>query len=723
MATLLLSSVGTLLGGPLGGSLGALIGNQLDRALFKPGGREGPRLKELQATSSSYGTPLARHFGKVRTAGSIIWSTDLVEAREKSGGGKGQPGVTAYSYSVSFAVALASRPIRSVGRVWADGNLLRGQGGDLKVAGTMRIYTGHGDQQPDPLIASAVGTQCPAFTGLAYCVFEDLQLADFGNRIPALTFEVIADEGGVSVEPLVNDVAALDASLTLENLAGFTDEGGAVAANLKTIGQVYPMTCDASGNRLTIRPSDAVPAVAPLLPEAAADPSGDSFAASSGVSRKQKADASRMADGLRYYDLSRDFQPGLQRADGRAKAGRSTVIEFPGVLDADTARLLANKAAERAKWASERIAWRLPELNPALTPGTVVRLPAKPGLWRIESWEWRESGVEVELERLPHTAGRSQAGDAGSSLEQTDALATPTLLQALELPWDGTGSGSQRQIVALASSAGNGWTGAALFSSHGGSLSPLGGTGRQRATIGHLAAPLSSGQPCLFDRTSACEIELASDDFALHDATVEALAAGANRAAIGAELVQFTTATRLSDTRWRIGGLLRGRGGSEAAALAGHAAGTHFALLDGTEIHLDSALMEGADGIAASGIADSGIVVAAIAATGRSTRPLSPVHPIAELQPDGSLNLRWTRRARAAWAWRDLVDVPLNEGAERYLVGIGDSDAPSLMWETTAPLLTIAAGTASQVPAGAPVWVRQIGSHDGSDPLLLHTFA
>ena len=36
------------------------------------------------------------------------------------------------------------------------------------------------------------------------CVFEDLQLADFGNRIPALTFEIFADEGEVTLAELLD---------------------------------------------------------------------------------------------------------------------------------------------------------------------------------------------------------------------------------------------------------------------------------------------------------------------------------------------------------------------------------------------------------------------------------------------------------------------------------------------------------------------------------------
>ncbi|MFT6570611.1 MAG: hypothetical protein ACJAWY_002332, partial [Sphingomonas echinoides] len=82
MATLILSTVGGIVGGPIGSAIGAVIGNALDRdVLFKPKGRDGPRLSELHLQTSSYGTPLQRVFGTMRVGGCVIWSTDLIESR------------------------------------------------------------------------------------------------------------------------------------------------------------------------------------------------------------------------------------------------------------------------------------------------------------------------------------------------------------------------------------------------------------------------------------------------------------------------------------------------------------------------------------------------------------------------------------------------------------------------------------------------------------------
>jgi hypothetical protein len=722
MATLVLGTVGAIVGGPIGGSIGALIGTQIDRAVLGGPHREGPRLKELAVTTSSYGSPIPRHYGTMRAAGSVIWSTDLIESSERSGG-KGQPSTKTFSCSASFAVALASRPIQGLGRIWADGNLLRGAAGDLKTGGQLRIYDGHGDQPVDPLIASDKGAACPAFRGLAYCVFETLQLADFGNRIPALSFEIVADDGEVSLAELVAPLErTVETGAALPGLSGFSDEGGPLASTLATVDQVYPLACDAGGEQLTVGLAEAVPADPPLLPEPAVDFGEDSFGGQAGKTVRRQPDAREIPDGLRYYDLSRDYQAGLQRADGRARPGRSRVLEFPGALSAETARTLANAAAERAGWSKELLAWRVAELDPSLTPGSVVQVPDHAGHWRIESWEWRERGVELELRRLPRGAARQTLADAGQALSPVDAIATPTQLLAYELPWDGLGSGDARKVFAAVSSESAGWTGAALYADQGGELVPLGSSGAVRSVIGRIVTPLANSSALLLERTAAIDVELASDDFQLASAGPEAIANGANRLLVGGEVLQFADAAPLGGAQWRLTGLLRGRGGTEAAAQSGHPANTPLVLLDDRPVRLDVARLETSETIAAIGLVDTAPVTSAIADVGATLRPLLPVHPRVQATEDGGLVLQWTRRSRGAWSWPDGVELPLNEQAEAYVVGLGDADAPLLRWELSQSRVELSAASLSQLTAdhpGEPLWVRQVGTFAASDPLLL----
>ena len=97
MATIILSAVGSIFGGPIGGTIGAIIGREIDYMIFKPPAQEGPRLTELKITSSSYGMPVARQFGRMRAPGQIIWSTDLVEHKDKQSSGKHGPSVITYT--------------------------------------------------------------------------------------------------------------------------------------------------------------------------------------------------------------------------------------------------------------------------------------------------------------------------------------------------------------------------------------------------------------------------------------------------------------------------------------------------------------------------------------------------------------------------------------------------------------------------------------------------
>ncbi|RIV85335.1 hypothetical protein D2V17_10735 [Aurantiacibacter xanthus] len=727
MATLILTTVGTVLGGPIGGALGSLLGNQIDRAVFKPGGREGPRLKELAVTSSSYGTPIPRYFGTMRAAGSVIWATDLVETSETTGGGKSSPSVKTYSYSCSFAVALASRPIARLGRIWADGRLLRGAAGDLKVGGMLRVHQGYGDQQPDPLLASAEGALCPAFRGLAYCVFESLQLAEFGNRIPTLAFEITSDDGEVSLVELLEPLEA-EAAITrgLEGLGGFSDEGGPVLASLELLDRVYPLACDVGAGPLAIRPRDPAAAPAATLPEAVVDPANESFGGAYGQMSSRRTDHSKLPSTMRYYDVARDYQPGLQRAGGQAPAGQSTVIDFPGALQAGTALHLIEALATREGVAGDRLQWRMAELDDRIAPGAVVAVPGRPGKWRVESWEWRDTGVELELTREPGAALPPAIGDPGRNLETPDEVATPTVLMASELPWDGLGSRDERQVIAAASSSTSGWTGAMLYADHGGSLSPLRGTGRQRAVVGTLSSPLPPADPAIIDRTATFDITLASPDFELASRPLESLAAGANRLLVGAELLQFAHAESVGGAVWRLSGLLRGRGGTEAAAFAGTAAGANVVLLDERPIRLATADLGTAEAIAAIGLADDMPAEATIANAGLTLRPLVPVHPRLALAADGSATLSWTRRARGAWSWSGTVEPPLTEEFERYVVGLGDTELPEALWEVTAPMLEFSAPDWAALRAGhsgKALWVRQIGNSARSDPLYLTTLA
>ncbi len=196
MATLVLQVAGQALGGSLAGGIGAVVGRAagglagsvLDRTLFGADTvSEGARLSDLGVQTSTEGAAIPRIYGRARIAGQVIWATDFEEVvdEEETGGKGGGATVRTYEYYANFAVALCEGRITRIGRIWADGKPLDQSGV------TYRVHHGGEAQAADALIAAKhAGESVPAYRGTAYVVFERLPLADFGNRIPQLTFEV-----------------------------------------------------------------------------------------------------------------------------------------------------------------------------------------------------------------------------------------------------------------------------------------------------------------------------------------------------------------------------------------------------------------------------------------------------------------------------------------------------------------------------------------------------
>ena len=718
MATLVFATLGTIVAGPLGGAIGAMAGEQVDNSLFG-GSVQGPRLNDLTVTTSSYGSGIPRHFGRMRVAGSIIWATDLVE-HKNSQGGKMSPSVTTYSYTVSFAVALSSRALASVGRIWADGYLLRGAAGDMKVSGTMRFYDGSHAQPQDSVIASAEGASlCPAFRGISYVVFEDLDLSNFGNRIPALTFEVFADSGALTLEPLFDGLPqAVNAAVALPGVDGYACEG-TYKATLEKFQTVFPMSCDADGTALNLYAQNGGGAIA--LAEAAVSGAAEDFGGKTGFVRKRMPAPDNPPLVLRYYDVDLDYQPGSQRAFGQALAGQPKTLQLPAALDAADAFALVTQAAHNADWARETIQWRTCELDPAVVPGTLVTVPDVAGTWRVTEWEWRTTGVELTLERMaPVAATGGIATSAGAGNVAADLAVGTTELVAFELPYQGVTTATTPQVFAAAASAGAGWAGATLYTDDGsGALDAVGATGRLQCTMGVATSVLAAASPMMFDRVGSVTVQLAAPGMALTDATADQLIGGANTALLGGELIQFGSAVALGGGVWRLSGLLRGRGATEAA-VGSHVLGEAFVLLNGvpTAVTLPAGLPAGIE-VAAIGLADAAPVVAPIVNAGISLTPVAPVAATATVLGDGSVALSWIRRARGMWRWTDGVDVPLVEESESYVVGFGALTAPVAGWTVAAPGLTIAAADVATLraqPAGTQFWIRQAGTYALSAP-------
>ncbi|MBU3078461.1 phage tail baseplate protein [Sphingomonas quercus] len=709
MATLVLTTVGTMIGGPIGGAVGAVFGSLIDTKLLAPKGRQGARLSQLAVQTSSYGSAIPRLFGTLRVAGTVIWATDLREAQHRSGGGKGAPKTTSYSYSASFAVALSGRPIRGVKRIWADGKLLRGEAGDWKSQTGYRLHTGGEDQPVDPLIASAEGvSHTPAYRGMAYAVFEDFQLADYGNHIPSLTFEVEADAGPVSLGMIAHTLSDGDAGGAVQaTLGGFAAAGDSIRGVLQDLAEAVPLVIADDGERLILSDGEA-----------------EALAIGGLVGGEERPRIERRAAGtlpdeiaLGYFEPARDYQAGLQRARRAGPGRRAEGIDIAAALDASAAKALAEARLAR-DWAERTTAevslsWRAL----ALRPGEAVTLPGRGERWRIVETTLEAMRLRLSLVASMPASGLLPPASAGRPVADADLVHGATQLVPFELPSveDALPAGPRLWIAAAGTSPG--WRRAELMVSLDGGTSwqAIGATAAPAVT-GSATSVLTAGQAALRDDASRLDVTLLHDGMELVGRQDIARAAEANLALVGDELIQFAQAVRIRPGQWRLRGLLRGRRGTEWA-MAGHQPGERFVLIDRpalTSWDPPASALGAMLRVQAAGVGDAVPAIAELGLRGAAIEPPAPVHLRARRRADGGVGIVWTRRSRAGWTWIDGDDVALGETAERYRLTVSAPGGRGRSVELAAPAFDYdaAAQTADGIASGAVLSfvIRQQGS-------------
>lgn len=210
-----MSSVGQLIGGAVGfffgGPMGAQIGIMVGGLIDPPKGPtvEGPRLNDLSVQTSTYGAPIPRIYGTIATHGNVFWLEndrlrEVTKKNKQGGKGGSSQTVKTYEYFATFAVGLCEGPIDGVRRIWVGSKLIYDAGSDNieeiiasnQAARGFRVYRGAEDQAPDPRMQADRGvTNTPAYTGMAYIVFYDFPLADYGNSLMAaqVKCEVVSD--------------------------------------------------------------------------------------------------------------------------------------------------------------------------------------------------------------------------------------------------------------------------------------------------------------------------------------------------------------------------------------------------------------------------------------------------------------------------------------------------------------------------------------------------
>lgn len=698
MATMVLSAAGSAVGGPIGGAVGSFLGRQVDRN-FGNGSRG--RLTDLRAPSSQYGDLIPAVVRRMRVAGVVLWSATPVATATVSKSGTGQ------GSSVSFAYGLSSGRVERIGRVWADGRLIRDGEGRQEIPFDMRLHSGDEDQPSDPLIASILGEdRAPAFRGIAYVMFENFDLSSFGNRLPLITVELTAEGDRSNAEDIVRkglELAGLSASEQHE-LEGYALAGDDQATALAPLFDAFAPAFAYDSKGWTMAPSATEHIIDPRLWAL----SGKGRGAVEPAPHEKPTKIS-----IRYFDPTIDFAAGEKsaRLPGQERLSR---IELPAAMSGDQAKAAAFEQLARAGDVAAQSWLRLPLSFSHIRLGDKLSCEGMPGQRFVVAEKVLKAGefrLRLRREAVSVNAIPTEAGGVSDAamLERE-----PLTVALVELP--GAMFDSEPEVAVLASGGHHPFQPLPVSISMSGSEQKV-VTANVPTPPGKLLMSLPAAASGLLDRRSVLEVRFDQDPILL-SCDEAALLAGANLLWVNGEFIQFATAEPLGGGSYMLSCLIRGLFDSET--IVPHRTGSPVLLLDPAAItrlktgherigSAISARVHGPDGM----IAEAGITIAGLAA-----RPWSPDHVNVNLGQDG-LRISWTRRCNEGAPWLDHVDAPLGASTEKYSVSLFGALSGSLQLRTDVPSVSI--DTPALVALGPRPWrleVRQLGDFAASKPRI-----
>lgn len=738
------SAIGGMFGGPIGakigGFIGSTIGGMVDNVLF-PQKQTGPRLDDLTITVSTYGNPLPLLYGpENRVTGNVIWSTGLLETKKKTKqGGKGAPTVsmTEYTYRASIAVALGEGRMNRVKKIWANTKLIYDVDGPVpevpvQLYSAMRFYPGTFTQTPDPTIESYEGVgNTPAYRGTAYVVLADLQLADYGNRLPNLEFLIEAQEE-ITVGAVVSDfVRRCGLDLNLVSTVALTDKvrGYAIGQAASGVGAMQPLAlaydfdvAEVGGAMRCVKRTASAAAIV-LSRDLAGHEGGTDQGDTLEWSRAQVTAMPREAT-ITFPDPERDWQPNSQvarRSEGSADSNLGSEISI--VMTADEARALADRLLWQSWTGIQTAESRTDDRWISLEPGRCYWFETPAGLEPlrvIRATRGWNGVIDLALRRDRDEVYQSTATGVTATVPP-NPLRLPGLTELimLDIPLlldadNATASGFYWGVVG----SGSGWRGADFMraltvSSTYSSIAPQG----FELTVGQGGAALGPPDPGFdseedWDMANVLRVTLRRPDMTLESIGDAEVIAGGNAAWVGpsgghgGEVIQFATATLVSPGVYDISRLRRGQRGTEFA-WGGHAAAETFVLLE------PGSLMRSDFGVEDLTLARAYKAVSLLTLeadtpsitftnNGAGLRPYSPINLLADgPSGGGDIAMAWTRRSRIGNA---EDPPPLAENEERYTLRIMNPAGTSIVREVdlTSPAFTYTAAMQT-ADFGAPV--------------------
>jgi hypothetical protein len=712
---------------------------------------EGARLSDLSAPKSSYGSAIPKVYGVSRLAGNLMWSTPITERVTTTrsggkGGGGGAVETTNYSYSCNFASLLCSGPIVGVRKIWLSSKLVYNVSPEadagtinssLKFAEKVRFYNGSSTQGQDSLMASVQGVNdTPAYRGRAYIVFDDYPLEEFGNRIPAVSCEVVANgywSGGrlystdISLGSVVKDlclqVGFNSTEVNTTEIDSMPVKGFVVSQSINArdaiaqLQKAYFFDALESGGKLKF--INQVRGSSPIT-----IPRTDLATAEEGQERPDLFKETRQQDTelpdevtITYVDYDFSYQQNTQTAQRQNSPNKNKLeIRLDLVLTASQALAIARKTIFLEWSKRRRFEFSLPLRYSIVEPGDVVQVNLHSSTQQNIYLSKVDVGANflLQCEGVPYDPTLLTLTAVATAPAVSLSIGNPsdTELRILDLPL--VKDTDAPQGVYVAATGNSAWRNAQLFisrnlgSSYGSVASII-----TRTVLGTCVTTLATASEFYVDYKNTLRVTVVGE---LESVPELDFFNGRNIALVGEEVIYFRFATLVSGNTYDLSTLLRGRRGTEQS-ISTHTSGEDFYLLSGyltrvagEPLDLNTQRLYKAP-INGQALAD--ITPIAFTSTGRSLKPYAPCHLRAVRDASGNLTITWVRRNRVYGELLDYQDVAFSETTESYRVNV-QSDGLTKTFIVSTPNLYFSAAEQTSffgsVPGSVDIDVSQFSS-------------
>jgi hypothetical protein len=443
------------------------------------------------------------------------------------------------------------------------------------------------------------------------------------------------------------------------------------------------------------------------------------------VTRAQEIELPQQVN-IVYFNRLNNYQPGTQISQREFTASKDkTTINLPMVFSDQRAKIVADVTLFNS-WTSRSVyEFELPmqyaDLEPTdvitITVGSVQHTIRLVEVNRGVSGMIRVVGVAEDIASYDFY---TPPAEPVSALVATNTIGK-TSLELLDLPAFPNDNAEDATMRFAATGLNTGWRGAVIYrSDDGGNNYNSYLDANAAASMGNATTVLASGRTDVFDEKNSVTVLLQGQG-TLQSVTELAVLNGANAAMLGNEIIQFKTATLVSDHKYQLSGLLRGRQGTEHA-VGSHVAGERFVLLDAAVLKDTSgSSILGQERYYKAVTIDANLtdtVAQIFTYTGKALKPWSPVHVTGERDGSNNLTIDWMRRTRIGGGWQDGVDIPLNETTEAYEVEIyNDSTLLRTITDITSPQTTYTAAQQATdfggVQSSVSVKIYQLSSKIG----------